>query len=84
MFPLSYPGDGARLLTENKAGSSPAEGAKLREVNQTGSGLALKAMGTVSSRMEFDSTSLLPVYRVLVSEKFYSLAVIEKGVEKPT
>ncbi len=60
MFPLSYPGDGARLLTENEAGSSPAEGAKLREVNQTGSGLALKAMGTVSSRMEFDSTILPP------------------------
>lgn len=31
MFPLSYPGDGARLLTENKAGSSPAEGAKYTE-----------------------------------------------------
>lgn len=32
----------------------------IREVNQTGSGLALKAMGTVSSRMEFDSTILPP------------------------
>jgi len=27
MFLLSYPGDGAWLLTKNEAGSSPAEGA---------------------------------------------------------
>jgi hypothetical protein len=29
-FPLSYPGDGAALLMQNEAGSSPAEGANSR------------------------------------------------------
>ena len=39
-FPLSYPGDGARLLTENEAGSSPAEGAKYRYCELTFSQLS--------------------------------------------
>ena len=34
-FPLSYPGDGAALLMQNEAGSSPAEGANSRYCIET-------------------------------------------------
>lgn len=37
---------------------------QIREVNSAGLGLALKAMGTVKSRMEFDSTILPPKFRI--------------------
>ena len=44
-FPLSYPGDGAALLMQNEAGSSPAEGAKTISVKCYGSTSVSKTEG---------------------------------------
>lgn len=55
--------DVAQPGADASVGSIPTVGSNIWRVNQSGTGLALKAMGAVSSCMEFDSTIPPPSFR---------------------